>query len=128
MWRTMSSMSQRRMPLSHSSWSENWDNSRTASRYRRQALIFSEIILRVIILTPFLAPCADWAANLSLPARMTATPRYRQSLPRGLISAGHIAGVPELAVVGGRRRREMHGLIRHDSAPDLWTQPIRRSQ
>src|SRR5271166_4616057 len=33
----------------HSSWSENWDNSRTGSRHRRQALSFSEIILRVII-------------------------------------------------------------------------------
>ncbi len=53
MRRTMSSMSQRRMPISHSSRSENWDNSRTASRCRCQALSFSEIMLRVITIDSF---------------------------------------------------------------------------
>src|ERR1700722_18006122 len=51
--RTMNSMSPRRMPMSSSSRSESCDNSRTASRYRRQAVSFSEIVLRGVILYSF---------------------------------------------------------------------------
>src|SRR3984957_19009720 len=51
--RTMNSISPRRMPMSSSSRSESCDNSRTASRYRRQAVSFSEIVLRGVILYSF---------------------------------------------------------------------------
>jgi hypothetical protein len=44
------------MGTGHSSGSGNGDHSRAASRFRSQALIFWEILLRVLILSPFAAP------------------------------------------------------------------------
>jgi hypothetical protein len=51
--RTMNSISPRRMPISSNSRSESRDNSRTAPRYLRQAVNFSEIVLRAVVVYSF---------------------------------------------------------------------------
>ena len=49
----MNSISPRRMPISSNSRSDSRDNSRTASRYLRQAVNFSEIVLRAVMIYSF---------------------------------------------------------------------------
>jgi hypothetical protein len=66
------SISPRLMPMSLSSWSESFDNSLAASRYRRRAFSFSEIVLREIIFS-FLF-CSQQAVCL-LHYEMRASPR-----------------------------------------------------